>query len=139
MRTVRACRASRALRRAGLACAAIALLAVAAPAASAKVHFAELGGRVVVWDQRVSSTILGCPGNASCRAAVEGITVYLRRGPARDSGRGGTRLGRISASGTITFRVPHLSPGRHHLVARVPSGAQRRWTPVSGTFRIRRR
>ena len=126
-------------RGAALACAALALLAVAAPAAGAKVHFAEMGGRVVHWDQRVSSTILGCPGNASCREAVEGITVYLRRGPARGSGRGGTRLARISANGTIAFRVPHLAPGRFHLVARLPAGSQRRWSPVSGTFRIRRR
>lgn len=118
---------------------AAALLAVAAPAASAKVWFAEMGGRVVYWDQRAATTILGCPGNPSCREAVEGITVYLRRGPARAAARGGIRLGRISASGTIAFRVPHLAPGRFHLAARLPIGSQRRWSHVSGTFRIRQR
>ena len=130
-------------RTASVAVAALAALAVTAPAAGAKVHFAEMGGRIVRWDQRVSSTILGCPGNASCREAVEGITVHLRRGPAgvrgAIDGRGLTRLGRISARGTLAFRVPHLSPGRFHLVARVPAGAARRWTAVSGTFRIRQR
>ena len=124
-----------------LASLALALL-VAAPAANAKIHFGEMGGRVVHWDQRVSSTIAGCPGNRSCRDVVEGITIYLRRGPvspARIAARGLTRVGRVSGRGTITFRVPHLSPGRYHLVARVPAGAQRRWSPVSATFRLRRR
>ena len=121
---------------------ALGLLAVAAPAARAKVWFGEMSGRVVHWDQRAASTILGCPGNPSCRNAVEGITVYLRRGPAARGAigpRGLTRVARISASGTITFRVPHVSPGRFHLVARLPAGEQRRWSPVSGTFRIRQR
>ena len=115
---------------------------LAVPTASAKVHFAQLGGRVLHWDPRASSTILGCPGNPSCRAAVEGITVYLRRGPASRGAivsRGLIRLGPISASGTIAFRVPHVSPGRFHLVARLPAGERRRWSPVSGTFRIRQR
>ena len=121
---------------------AAALLAAAAPTANAKVWFAEMGGRVVHWDQRASSTILGCPGNPSCRDAVEGITVYLRRGPTARGAigrRGLTRLGPVSARGTITFRVPHVAPGRFHLVARVPAGDTRRWVAVSGTFRIRQR
>jgi hypothetical protein len=133
----------RRLRAVALAVAtALGLLAVAVPAASAKVWFAGMGGRVVHWDQRVTSTILGCPGNASCRDAVEGVTVHLRRGPASRGAvatRRGTRLGAISARGTITFRVPRLSPGRFHLVARLPAGEQRRWSAVSETFRIRRR
>jgi len=124
-----------------IAAVSLAVLAVAAPNVNAKVHFAEMGGRVLHWDQRATSTILGCPGNPSCRAAVEGIVVYLRRGPSRGAtgGRGITRLGRISARGTIAFRVPHKPAGRFHLVARVPAGAKRRWTAVSGTFRIRQR
>ena len=120
----------------------VAALLAAAPTASAKVHFAQLGGRVLQWDQRASSTILGCPGNPSCRDAVQGITVHLRRGPASRGAivsRGLIRLGPISASGTIAFRVPRVSPGRFHLVARVPAGERRRWSPVSGTFRIRQR
>ena len=130
------------IRLAAAVVVAAALLAAAVPSASAKVHFAKMGGRVLHWDQRAASTILGCPGNPSCQEAVEGIAVYLRRGPAprgSTGARGRTRLGRISANGTITFRVPHVSPGRFHLVARLPAGTQRRWAAVSGTFRIRRR
>lgn len=120
---------------------ALAALAVAAPAAEAKVYFAEMDGRVLHWNQRVSSTILGCPGNASCGEIVEGHTVYLRRGPvrSRDFDRHRLRrLGRISASGTLRFRTRRWAAGRYHLVARVPAGARRRWMPVSGYFRIRR-
>jgi hypothetical protein len=121
--------------------AALALLAVSAPAAGAKVYFAEMGGRVLHWDQHASSTILGCPGNASCRDVVDGLTVYLRRGPLSPHGTPGgghiTRLGKISPRGTLAFRVPHKPAGRYHLVARVPAGSQRRWVAVSATFRIR--
>jgi hypothetical protein len=131
------------MRAFATAAAALALLAVAVPAAGAKVYFAEIGGRVLHWDQHASSTILGCPGNPSCRDAVDGLTVYLRRGPlARHdavAGRHLTRLGKISPRGTLAFRVPHEPTGRYHLVARVPAGATRRWVSVSATFRIRQR
>jgi len=56
---------------------------LAAPAADAKVWFGDLQGRELSWGQRVSSTIAGCPGNDSCRATVQGVAVYLRRGPVR--------------------------------------------------------
>jgi hypothetical protein len=120
---------------------ALAALAVAAPSAEAKIYFAEMNGRVLHWDQRVSSTILGCPRNASCGEIVEGHTVYLRRGPvgSRDFDRHRLRrLGRISASGTLRFRTRHWAAGRYHLVARVPAGERRLWMSVSGYFRIRR-
>ena len=93
------------------------------------------GGRNVA----VRIGIAGCPGNDSCRSAVEGVVVYLRRGPVTRSGarpRALHRMGRVSASGTLTFRVPHLSPGRHHLGEWVTVSGRRRWLPVTGTFRI---
>jgi hypothetical protein len=125
------------------AAAALALLAVTAPAAGAKVYFAQMGGRVLHWDQPASSTILGCPGNPSCREAVDGLAVYLRRGAlARHdaiAGRHLTRVGKISPEGTLAFRVPHKPAGRYHLVARVTAGSQRRWVAVSAAFRIRQR
>ena len=135
-------RAAPPLRLSAAVVAAVALLAGATPPASAKVTFEDMRGRVLHWDQRVSSTILGCPGNDSCRKAVEGVVVYLRRGPASratTSRRGRHRLGAISPRGTIAFRVPHVSPGRYHLVARLPAGSDPRWARVSATFKIRRR
>ena len=118
---------------------ALAVLAVTAPAAEAKVYFADMDGRVLHWDQRVSSTILGCPRNASCGDIVEGLMVYLRRGSirSRDFDRHRLRrLGRISASGTLRFRTRHWAPGRYHLVARVPAGKTRRWSQASGYLRV---
>lgn len=132
-------RAGRRLTAMVVAWAAVA--AGAAPAADAKVFFADLQGRMLRWDQRVSSTIGGCPGNESCRAAVQGVTVYLRRGPVTRRAvdrRHVRRLGRISASGRLAFRVPHVTVGRYHLVARVRAGEGRRWLPVSGSFRVAR-
>jgi hypothetical protein len=115
---------------------------LAAPAADAKVWFGDLQGRELSWGQRVSSTIAGCPGNDSCRATVQGVAVYLRRGPVRRTGarrRHLRRLRRISASGTLAFRVPHVVAGRYHLVAWVTIGDWDRWMPVSGTFRVVRK
>ncbi len=120
--------------------AAVLILLGAAPAA-AKVFFADMQGRVVRWDQRVSSTILGCPGNPSCGSVVEGTTVYLRRGARRAAPREATGLrvlGRIDADGRITFRVPRTAIGRYHLVAAPHAGATQ-LLPASGTFRIRQR
>jgi hypothetical protein len=126
-------------RAAGAVVAAAALGAVAAPAAEAKVWFNDLAGRELRWDQRASSTIANCPGNPSCRAAVEGIVVYLRRGPVSRTAatrRDLRRLGRISASGTLSFRVPHVAAGRYHLVGWATAGDRHRWLPVSGTIRV---
>ncbi len=114
---------------------------VGASAADAKVFFGDLEGRTFVWDQRVSSTILNCPGNDSCREGVEGVVVYLRHGRrtrSRPKLHTLERVGRVSASGTLRFRVPHVRAGRYHLVARIPTDRGRRWLPASGTFRIRR-
>lgn len=116
--------------------------AVGASAADAKVWFNDLGRQELHWDQRVSSTIINCPGNDSCRETVEGETIYLRRGAVRRTGAKRhrlRRLGRISATGTLTFRVPHVSAGRYHLVFWSTVGDWDRWMPVSGTFRVARR
>jgi hypothetical protein len=120
---------------------AAAATAASAPPAGAKVWFNDLGKRDVRWDQRVTSTILGCPGNESCRAHVEGRDVYLRRGAVRRTGakRRNLRLvARIDSQGTIVFRVPHVPAGRYHLVSWSDVGDWHRWLPVSGTFRIDR-
>lgn len=120
---------------------AVLLLLVAASTVDAKVFFGDVGGRSYEWDSRFSSTIANCPGNESCRQAVEGTAMYLRRG-ARTRSRPDVdaleRVGRISASGTLRFRVPHVRPGRYHLLARIRTDAGPRWFPASGTFRIRR-
>lgn len=110
-------------------------------AAEAKVYFGDLDGKTLRWDERVSSTIANCPGNASCMDHVEGIVVYLRPGPrARSRPDMDTlrRVGRVTRNGTIRFRVPHVRRGRYHLLARVPTDTGGRWFPVSGSFRIRR-
>jgi hypothetical protein len=112
---------------------------LAAPAAEAKIWFGDMQGRELAWGQRVSSTIAGCPGNDSCRAAVKGVAVALRRGPGRRTAhRGGPphRLGRVSGSGRLTFLVPHVRVGRYELVARLKIGDRRRWMPASGRFRV---
>ncbi|MEA2303297.1 MAG: hypothetical protein QOH43_577 [Solirubrobacteraceae bacterium] len=139
-------RRTRARRRwgrvAGTVVGAAVMGTVAAPAAEAKVWFNDLQGRELRWDQRASSTISNCPGNPSCRAAVEGVAVYLHRGPlARTAAtrRDLRSLGRISASGTLTFRVPRVAAGRYHLVAWSTAGDRHRWLPVSGTLRVVRR
>ena len=118
---------------------ALAVVAIAAPVADAKIWFGDLGGRRLRWDDRVSTTIANCPGNDSCRAAVEGVTVYLGRGRvtrATVDRRRLHRLGRVSANGTLAFAVPHAPAGRYHLVALVPAGDQHRWLPVSESFRV---
>jgi hypothetical protein len=118
---------------------AVMLAGLAASAAEAKVWFGDLQGRELAWGHRVSSAIAGCPGNDSCRATVEGAVVYLRRGPVRTTGahrRHLRRLGRISSSGRLSFRVPHVAPGRYHLVTWVTIGDWDRWMPVSGAFRV---
>jgi len=78
-------------------------------------------------------------GARSVGVTVEGVVVYLRRGPVRRTGarrRNLRRLGRISASGRLTFRVPRVAPGRYHLVSWAAIGDWHRWMPVSGTFRV---
>ena len=121
--------------------AAMVLLLVGATATDAKVFYGDVQGRTFEWDDRFSSTIANCPGNDACRQAVEGTVVHLRRGvrsrsrPDVDSLE---RVGRVRASGTLRFRVPHVEPGRYHLIARVRTDIGPRWFPVSGTFRIRR-
>ena len=121
--------------------AAILALLVGASSTDAKVFFGDVEGRSFAWDDRFSATIANCPGNDSCREAVEGTIVYLRRGQrtrSRPDPKRLTRVGRITRNGTIRFRVPHLRAGRYHLVARVRTDAGERWFPSSGTFRIRR-
>jgi len=116
-----------------------ALAAAGAPAVDAKVWFRDMQGRVLRWDERVSSTILGCPGNESCRAAVEDTAVYLRRGPITRTPVERSRLrpvGRVTGRGTVVFRVPRVSAGRYHLIANAQAGEGRRLIPASGTFRI---
>lgn len=110
-------------------------------AAEAKIYFGDLGGETLEWDERVSSSITNCAGNASCMDHVEGVVVYLRRGPrARSRPDPDTlrRVARVTRNGTIRFRVPHVSRGRYHLLARIPTDTGGRWFPVSGSFRIRR-
>lgn len=121
--------------------AAVLALLVGASSTDAKVFFGDVEGRSFAWDDRFSAAIANCRGNDSCRQAVEGTAVYLRRGKrtrARPDSRRLTRAGRITANGTIRFRVPHLRPGRYHLLARVRVDTGKRWFPASGTFRIRR-
>lgn len=128
-----------------LALRALAVTIVASAAlvsvADAKVWFVDLGGRTVRWDQRVGSTIAGCPGNDACAAAVTGTVVYLRRGEVRRTPpqrRRLVRAGVVNRHGTLRFRVPHVRVGRYHLVAVGGSGEDRRWVPVSGAFRVSR-
>ena len=129
-------------RRIGAAvCTAMIVLLATAASVDAKVFFGDVSGRSFTWDSRFSSTIANCPGNESCRQAVEGTTVYLRRGARTRSKPDFDRLiraGRISARGTLRFRVPRVRPGRYHLLARVRTDLGARWFPASGTFRIRR-
>ena len=130
----------RVLAAVALAVAAV-LVAPAAPTA-AKVFFQDMQGRVVGWDDRVSSTILGCPGNESCRAAVEGTDIYLRRGARRSpprTTRGLRGLGRVTENGVIAFRVPRSPAGRYHLIAAAHVGQATGPVLASGTFRIRQR
>ena len=124
------------------ACAlALGLLAVAAPA-EAKIFFGDIGGRTLEWNQRTTATIAGCSKSSACREHVQGVVVYLRPGSrSRSRPEPGTleRLGRISADGTISFRVPRVRAGRYHLLARIPvDSGGKRWFPASGSFRIRR-
>jgi len=94
---------------------AIGVLLLTAPAADAKVWFQDMGGRAVHRGATVSTTIMGCPGNESCRAAVEGVAIYVRRvrgAPELE------RVGRVSGSGTLRFRVPPVHTGRYRLVSR---------------------
>jgi hypothetical protein len=118
------------------------LVLAVAPPAGAKIYFGTLP-RVLTWHQAVSSTVAGCPGNPSCAEFVEGARVYLRRGAGRRpprTVRGLRRLGRITRSGTIRFRVPPVPVGRYHLVVAVPlSAGGTRPAVASPTFRIRRR
>src|SRR4051794_41199255 len=88
---------------------AIAVLLVTAPAAGAKVWFQDIGGRAVRRGDIVSTTIMGCPGNESCRAVVEGVVVYVRRvrgAPELE------RVGRVSGGGGGRLPGPPLHPGR---------------------------
>jgi hypothetical protein len=129
-------------RHAGAAVtAAIVALLVGASSTDAKVFFGGVEGRSFAWDGRFSATIANCPGNDSCRRAVEGTVVYLRRGRrtrSRPDVKSLKRVGRVSSQGTIRFRVPHVRVGRYHLLARVRTDLGPRWFPASGTFRIRR-
>jgi hypothetical protein len=45
-------------------------------------------------------------------------------------------VGRVSASGRIAFRMPHVAAGRYQLFARMPAGPPTRFFRVSGTFRV---
>jgi hypothetical protein len=107
--------------------------------AEAKVWFGDMQGRALARGHRVSSTIAGCPGNDSCRALVKGVAVALRRGPGKrtDNRRHEwPRLGHITASGRLTFQVPHVRVGHYYLVARLKLGDRRRWVMASGPFRV---
>ena len=118
------------MRRLAIAAGTLALaLALAAPA-SAKIWFQEMGGRTVHWDQRVTASILGCSDSPECGDMVGRHMVYVRRVGAKPL----HRLGRISSTGRVVFRVPHLQPGRYRLYAREGGQLFR----VSEPFRIRR-
>jgi hypothetical protein len=104
--------------------AVVALLVFAAPA-SAKLYFTQIGGRAVRWDERVSTTIANCPGNPSCRSAVQNARVWIRRAGSRQL----RFVARVDHNGTLRFRVPHVRPGRYVLVAEGRA--------VSQSFRIR--
>jgi hypothetical protein len=112
--------------------AVLAALALASPA-SAKVWFADMSGRHLRTGQHVATVIAGCPGNPSCREAVEGARVYLRRVGHR--GRR-VRLGRVSANGRLKFVVPRVAPGRYRLLARVRTGRGWRTLHASDLLRI---
>jgi hypothetical protein len=118
-----------------LAVSVIAGLALA-ESASAKVWFADLGGRHLRQGQRVASVIMGCPGNPSCREAVRGARVYLRR--VRKAGHP-VRLARVSPNGRIAFRVPRVAPGRYRLLARIRTYLGWRTLHASDLFWIRAR
>lgn len=120
------------------AAAAVAVVLASAPGAEAKVWFQDMGGRVLRWDHVVSSTILGCPGNESCREAVEGVTVYLRR-TASPRNPDLLLVGRITGRGMLTFQVPRVGVGRYHLVARVRAGETTQLVKASSSFRVVRR
>ncbi len=118
-------------------------LGVTVPAAIAKVWFVDMGSKRLHWDQRVATTISNCPGNDSCTSNVRGLWVYLARGTAsirpgsEVSRRGLHRLARIDATGTLRFRVPHVT-GRRYLVVLRTAGRSRQYAPVSNSFRITR-
>ena len=119
-------------------CLALTSVLVLAPGAGAKVWFQRMQGREVHSGQRVATTILGCPGNPSCRAAVEGITVQMRRAVRtwRSPNARTWRLGRVDRNGRVVFRVPRVAPGRYQLIAYQRIGANRRLLRVSGSFRV---
>jgi hypothetical protein len=97
------------------------------------VWFADLGGRHLRTGQHVATVIAGCPGNPSCREAVEGARVYLQRVGHR---RRRAVLGRVSASGRLAFVVPRVTPGRYRLLARVRTDRGWRTLHASDLFRI---
>jgi hypothetical protein len=124
-------------RRAGPRVAAGAITAallLAAPAFG-KVWFQSMGGRHLSTGQQVTSVILGCPGNPSCREAVHGARVYLHRLGAR-AARRGPLIARVSAGGRIAFNVPQVKPGRFRLLARVRTASGWRTLHASDPFRI---
>ena len=108
------------------------VLLLLVPAAVAKVWFQDIEGRELRRGVRITTVITGCPGNPSCSAEVQGVTVLLRR----DGDPGLRRLARINTDGRLRFRVPHVRLGRYRLMARVRIGDQRRLRAVSGRFLI---
>ena len=123
---------SRRVRLPILAGAVTVVLLLAAPA-SGKVWFQKMTGRHLRVGQHVTSVILGCPGNPSCREAVEGARVYLHRIRATPLGR---PLGRVSANGRIAFDVPSVRPGRYRLLARVRTDRGWRTLHASDAFSV---
>jgi len=125
-------------RRVAAIAAGAALLGAASPAAG-KVWFQHMEGRRVESGARVATVIAGCPGNPSCRTAVEGTVVYLRpvgRRCAITTAGCARRLGRVDANGRLAFHVPHLPAGRYRFVARVRTALGLRTFNASGPFRI---
>ena len=119
-------------------CLALTSVLVLAPGAGAKVWFQGMQGRDVQRGHRVTTTILGCPGNPSCRAAVEGITVQMRRAVRtwRAPNARTWRVGRVDRNGRLAFRVPRVAAGRYQLIAYQRIGGNRRLLRVSGSFRV---
>jgi hypothetical protein len=117
---------------------ALASVLVLAPGAAAKVWFQHMQGREVHRGQRVATTILGCRGNPSCRDAVEGITVQMRRAVKtwRSPHARTWRLGRVDRNGRLVFRVPPVATGRYQLIAYQRIAGNRRLLRVSGSFRV---
>ena len=116
-------------RSACLAAVAAAAL-VAVPTASAKIWFQSVRGATFSVGDVVTTEILGCPNPCP----VRGARIALGRGQTPFArARAATRiLASVDRRGRVTFRMPRITPGDYHLVARFRG----RWLAASDTFRV---